>query len=268
MTDTTGSDNDSDDKAELKPSETVGVVSGSVPPAGLGPSSVDGAAATKIVNASSVPVIADTSVMVELDTSGKVGGGISLRSLDDDEKSLPEIHQGRERYQVLKTLGEGGMGTVHLVADRDLKRQVAMKVIRPEAQKHTHRFLAGDGSLALRSEKAARGVDGRWFPWGWRFDASLCNMRESRKERPAPVAVEEYPRDVSVYGVRGLSGNVREWTASEEVQGTGDTRRVSCVSRGGFWVGTARYSRAASRDWYGPAYVGGDIGLRLARSLR
>ena len=29
-----------------------------------------------------------------------------------------------------------------------------------------------------------------------RFDASLCNMLESRKERPVPVAVDEFPRDV------------------------------------------------------------------------
>ena len=47
-------------------------------------------------------------------------------------------------------------------------------------------------------EKAARGVDGRWFPWGWRFDPSLCNMRESRQERPAPVAVDEFAGRVGV----------------------------------------------------------------------
>ena len=115
-------------------------------------------------------------------------------------------------------------------------------------------------------EKAARGVDGRWYPWGWRGDPSLCNMRESRKERTAPAAVEEFPRDVSVYGVRGLAGNAYDWTSTVEVQGTGESRRVYRVNRGGSWGYTAPYCRAANRWKYEPSYVSGDRGFRLARS--
>jgi len=116
-------------------------------------------------------------------------------------------------------------------------------------------------------EKAARGVDGRWYPWGWRFDPSLCNMRDSRKERTAPVVIDEFPRDVSVYGVRGLGGNIEDWTSSESVEGSGDSRRVARVYRGGHWSGTARGCRAANRNGSGPALVLTVLGFRLARSL-
>src|SRR6188768_1917660 len=61
-------------------------------------------------------------------------------------------------------------------------------------------------------EKAARGVDGRWFPWGNRFDASLCNIRESAKDGARVAPVDSFPQDVSVYGVRGMAGNMRDWT--------------------------------------------------------
>jgi serine/threonine-protein kinase len=115
-------------------------------------------------------------------------------------------------------------------------------------------------------EKAARGVDGRWYPWGWGVDPSLCNLRESRKERPSPVAVEEFPEDRSVYGVRGLGGNIRDWTSSEMVEGTGEAPRVVRDSRGGSWRGTARDPRAASRLGREPALVGDGVGMRLARS--
>ena len=63
-------------------------------------------------------------------------------------------------------------------------------------------------------EKAARGVDGRAFPWGDRFDASLCNSGESNPGRPRPLPVDSYETDVSVYGVRGMAGNARDWTAT------------------------------------------------------
>jgi len=112
-------------------------------------------------------------------------------------------------------------------------------------------------------EKACRGVDGRWYPWGRRFDASLCNMRDSRREGPATVPVDEYPADVSVYGVRGLAGNVRDWTATRIAR---DGAEDSVVVRGGAWNLPAMVSRAAHRFWLPPGFVSDYLGFRVVRS--
>jgi serine/threonine-protein kinase len=112
-------------------------------------------------------------------------------------------------------------------------------------------------------EKASRGVDGRWYPWGRRFDASLCNMRDSRREGPGIVGVEEFPTDLSIYGVRGLAGNVRDWTATRIAR---DGSEDSVVVRGGAWNLPAVVSRAAHRFWLPPGFVSDYLGFRLACS--
>ncbi len=114
-------------------------------------------------------------------------------------------------------------------------------------------------------EKAARGVDGRWFPWGNRFDASLCNMRESR-DRSAPAPVDEFETDVSIYGVRGMSGNMRDWTATESLEGEGDRAHCYRVVRGGGWYGGRVSARCADRFWFEPPHVYFFVGFRLART--
>ena len=63
----------------------------------------------------------------------------------------------------------------------------------------------------LEWEKAARGVDGRYFPWGDFLDPTWVRIGDSEPERPGTVAVDTYPTDVSVYGARGLGGNIRDW---------------------------------------------------------
>ncbi len=60
-------------------------------------------------------------------------------------------------------------------------------------------------------EKAARGVDGRVYPWGDRFSPSFCKMSESRKNQNVPEPVGAFPMDESPYGVRDVAGCVAEW---------------------------------------------------------
>ena len=114
-------------------------------------------------------------------------------------------------------------------------------------------------------EKAARGVDGRQYPWGYRFDPSLTNMRQSLRERSAPVPVGQFPSDVSVYGVRGMAGNVRDWTSTTVTEGEGEQARVSNVVRGGGWFSPELECQCANRYWYPPAWVFDFFGFRMVK---
>jgi serine/threonine-protein kinase len=112
-------------------------------------------------------------------------------------------------------------------------------------------------------EKAARGVDGRIFPWGDEFDPALCCMVQSRPGRPVPDVVGSHPTDVSPYGVRDMAGLVREWCADAEFDGDPGRRPI----RGGAWSGTARMCRAANRYGYEPSQVDPMVGFRLAMDV-
>lgn len=61
-------------------------------------------------------------------------------------------------------------------------------------------------------EKAARGVDGREWPWGNDWDETKCNTDESGLNDTSPVGM--FPDGASTYGCLDMSGNVWEWTLS------------------------------------------------------
>ncbi len=115
-------------------------------------------------------------------------------------------------------------------------------------------------------EKAARGVDGRWFPWGSRFDASLCNIRESRSEGARVVPIDGFASDESVYGVRGMAGNMRDWTDTVAPHGS-ESQSALRVVRGGAWYGGRVSARSADRFWFEPNHVYFFVGFRLAHSF-
>jgi len=112
-------------------------------------------------------------------------------------------------------------------------------------------------------EKAARGVDGRIFPWGDELDPSLCAMRTSFPGRPQPRPVGMFDSDRSVYGVRDLAGGIRDWCRERSYLGDSARRPV----RGGSWDSEAAYCRGAHRTGYIPTYVGSSFGFRLVREL-
>jgi len=64
----------------------------------------------------------------------------------------------------------------------------------------------------LEWEKAARGTDGRIYPYGNDYDAEKANTFDSGAGDT--VAVGSYKNGKSPYGVMDMSGNVAEWVAS------------------------------------------------------
>jgi len=110
-------------------------------------------------------------------------------------------------------------------------------------------------------EKAGRGVDGRVFPWGNRFDATLCMMRDSDPAMTYPRRRAEAASDVSVYGVRDLAGGVHEWCAGDSFNGLANLRPV----RGASWVSPERWCRMASRFGTEPDALFATYGFRLVR---
>ena len=112
-------------------------------------------------------------------------------------------------------------------------------------------------------EKSGRGGDGRPFPWGSRFDASLCHMNESQPGKPAPQPVARFAGDCSLYGVRDLAGSVREWCAGDHFDG----RRTERPVRGGAWNSSARLCRLAHRYGYLQSVCTNHVGFRVVRPL-
>ena len=121
-------------------------------------------------------------------------------------------------------------------------------------------------------EKAARGTDGRTYPWGDEWDASRCNTKESGKEGTTPVGL--YPKGASPYGLLDMAGNVWEWTSSlywaypyHADDGREDlSSHESRVLRGGSWLNPYDSARAAYRRAYVSAYHSRTHGFRPCMS--
>ncbi|MEJ2406489.1 MAG: SUMF1/EgtB/PvdO family nonheme iron enzyme [Candidatus Thiodiazotropha sp.] len=104
-------------------------------------------------------------------------------------------------------------------------------------------------------EKAARGTDGREYPWGNGYRAGYANVDEKEKEYglsflEQTTAVGLYPQGTSPYGVMDMAGNVSEWCLNkyDDLEETAiDVSRDVRVLRGGAWVNLPELARAALR---------------------
>ncbi len=122
-------------------------------------------------------------------------------------------------------------------------------------------------------EKAARGTDGRSYPWGEQVDRSRANYKGGYGRA---IAVGSYPDGISPYGVYEMGGNVWEWVAdwydanyyseSGRNNPAGPSLGTHRVLRGGSWCFLSSAMRSAHREPYDPEITDTDIGFRCARN--
>lgn len=144
-------------------------------------------------------------------------------------------------------------------------------------------------------EKAARGADGRVYPWGNRWEPGRCNSREAERGGTSPVG-EYSPQGDSPYGIAEMAGNVQEWVSSlyrpypydpsdgredlvyrldslsalPRFHESGGTSMVNsqeaafdkAMLRGGSWREGRFQSRCAYRSWAAPMHRSDDTGFR------
>jgi formylglycine-generating enzyme required for sulfatase activity len=151
-------------------------------------------------------------------------------------------------------------------------------------------FGAPSGSGALRAsvpseaewEKAARGLNGRIFPWGDEADPNRANYYDTGLFETSSVGA--FPGGESVFGCEGLSGNVWEWTRSLWGEASGKPqfpypyragdgrenleapREVLRVLRGGAFFDVASDVRCGYRLFYLPGLRRDHIGFRVVLS--
>ena len=129
-------------------------------------------------------------------------------------------------------------------------------------------------------EKAARGTDGRTYPWGEGIDCQHANYyRQEGNDFIACVGdtarVGSYERGQSPYGAYDMTGNVWEWVGdwydvsyyleSPPSNPPGPDSGRARVVRGGSWGFSDFSVRAARRYWFHPANALENVGFRCAR---
>ncbi len=137
-------------------------------------------------------------------------------------------------------------------------------------------------------EKAARGTDGRIYPWG-KGSAGLSRSNFGRRGLSGPVrarperlrlyppiiAVDKYDNAVSPYGVHQMAGNVAEWVAdwyepnyyrqAPDRNPKGPEKGTHKAFRGGGWIDSTPMVRAAQRNGTDPKTRMNWLGFRCAR---
>ena len=119
-------------------------------------------------------------------------------------------------------------------------------------------------------EFAARGSDGRLYPWGEAAPKGQVCLKHgasegARKEEDGTCPVSQFAGDISPFRVLGMAGNVKEWTSSVEML---SGKVAARVIRGGGWsadpLSPLPTVRVLEREYLMPSEFASDLGFRCA----
>lgn len=122
-------------------------------------------------------------------------------------------------------------------------------------------------------EKAARGTDGRIWPWGNELKTDRLNT-ESTKRRNWTSPVGSFPEGVSPFGLHDMAGNAMEWTSSILQSYPGGMRNLRPdkkfrILRGGSWGMPANpFGRVAHREYRLADLAQPDFGFRCVKDAK
>ena len=119
-------------------------------------------------------------------------------------------------------------------------------------------------------EYAARGTDNRLFSWGNEWNPEFANVAKRPQNQQLPLPVTTQNVDISPFGIVGMTGNVKEWTASSFSVYPGgsyvptQSDQTCKVIRGGSFKNIPDASRTSFRTWDLPTFQAPNLGFRLA----
>lgn len=195
--------------------------------------------------------------------------------LSDSSYDLPQSWKGSSNRPVVGVTWFDALAYCRWLGEK-LKGEAAERLDRGAKETDFWDGLAsGRLVVALPSEaeweKAARGTDGRKYPWGDHPDPDRANVSESGVGETSAVGC--FSRGASCWGCEDMSGNVFEWTASEyrkypyletdRRESREEDSQVLRVLRGGSCFFVSRRARCAYRSWDDPANRHDDVGFRV-----
>ncbi|MEM6530463.1 MAG: formylglycine-generating enzyme family protein, partial [Chloroflexota bacterium] len=190
---------------------------------------------------------------LELRTSGKLSGN-EFVAMSDDEQGIVSRYEGLFRAEmdllqqqeartvkvptffiarypitVHQLVAITKAGSCQITSRNPLREQTFLMPAEVDYQNAQRVVHCLDARLPTEAEweKAARGADGRRYPWGDEFNSHMANVVDDYTHTKIPEPKRKYMRfaktpvnhfaeNVSPLGVHDVIGNVREWTGTEE----------------------------------------------------